>query len=158
MALPFLATATTAMRTFWTAAVRGVREGLSANRTIRAFLSAGNKIRRADALRVFRIAQGIDRTGKALGRIKRGTRLFEEVLAQTAFETRRRFTYTVKITGLDAKGGVVEATGVTISSDNALSRDTIEDAALEAAEENQYDDVVQPLEVELVYGLFSTSF
>lgn len=135
----------------------GVSRGLSANAISLALKTAGIGIRRQALLDIVRAVKGVESSRPVLRALKRTARPNTARLPPAAHEILRDFSYTVKVTGTDAASNYVER-HITISTNNtALTRDQIEEAAMQLAGGSGDSGGLVPDSAQIVTGVRSPS-
>jgi len=128
MPVPFLATLTPRVRSLFPLIERGVLSGLS-SRSINASIAAatGSGIRRQVLLDIRREILNVVRASDALKSIRKDRVPNPARLPDALTKIRDRFSFRVKLTGLDTITGDERSIFVTISSPTPLSANELED-------------------------------
>jgi hypothetical protein len=132
---------------------RGVREGLSSNRILEGLVKAGLGIKRQTGLDIIRAERGVQLEGGALRNLRRTAVFNPERLPEAMTKLRRKFSFQVELRGVDLNTGENTVRLVTVSTDNAMTRNDIEAHAQAFADDdqNRYGIIIES--VQLVHGL-----
>jgi hypothetical protein len=107
-----------------------VSQGISAT-TLQTSLSAsGIGVRRQDLLDAFRSVKGAESSAQALASLRSDFRPNPERLAYAVTKQLREYSFRVKVTGFNLSTGKDETRHFSISTNELLSRNEIEDVAL----------------------------
>lgn len=137
MALPFLLGLSKTARAAFPIIQGGVARGLSGRGIERALKGAGLGIRRETLLDIIRREQGITRAGAQLRFL--GTNRLPNIqrLPTALTRIRRRFSFTVQVTGRSIDSGLELLQNITVSTDTVLTRNELERIAEDAVLANQ---------------------
>ena len=109
---------------------RGVREGLSANSILTVLRSQNLGIRRQTLLDIVRSERGVIAAGSRLRSLNRNFFPDPRRLPDALTKIRRAFSFTVELRGFDLGTGESIDQSVNVSLDNVLTRNEIENRAL----------------------------
>lgn len=137
MATPLLYTLTASARLAYSAIVGGVRRGFSANRIQQILTGAGIGIRRSTLLDVVSATRGILEKGAYLRKLRAGQRFNPVALPEAITQIRRRYSVTVVVKGKMLETDLVTWQHVTLSMDEPMSRDAMEELAMRIVEEGK---------------------
>lgn len=154
MALPLLSGLSATARRAFPIIQSGVNKGLSSTAINDAIKSAyGQGIRRQTLLDIIRAQKGINQAGKnlryvGLDKVPNLVRLQPAVT-----KLRRQYSFTVRIAGM-LPGGIGQGEQyINISTDSAMTRRQIEQAAIDAVQSGDSGDIDIVQEVMLVGGV-----
>jgi hypothetical protein len=132
MALPLLLGLSKAARTAYPLIKGGVARGMTANAIGRSIKAAGLKIRRQTLLDVVRAEKGVERAGAALRFLGLNRLPNINRLPSAITRIRRRFSFTVQVTGRLLETGEQIIQNITVSTNTIFTRRETERIAQDA--------------------------
>ncbi len=153
MATPLLSTLSRTARTAWPIIQRGVREGLSANKIASVLKTQQLGIRRDTLLTLARAERAIWEHGQRLKFLPMKATPRLDALPVALSKIRRRYSFTVRLTGRSELTGQPLIQNVTISTDIGMSREELESMAEDMGIEGKSRYGLQLDNVQLVSGL-----
>jgi hypothetical protein len=125
-----IATLTKGARSALPFITEAVERGLSTAAVGRALESAGFTVRRQQMLDIVRALKDKELTRPYIQSVRDDLSINPAKLARPLTKTLRRFSFLVKLTGLDADTGLSRAHNLTISSDSLMTKAAIKTLAL----------------------------
>jgi len=113
---------------------RAVSEGLSANAALKAWRESGGAIRRQTFLDLYRTVKGVEQAGARLRNLPLHSRPNPDRLPPAVHPILRRYSFEVRLRGVDSYTGETVERYITVSSNDLLTRREIELKAEEAVE------------------------
>lgn len=153
MAAPFLASLSRTARMAYPIVQKGIAEGQSSREITRVLQDAGLGIRRQALLELIRLEKDVQVRGSQLRYMRPDAIPNPARLPEALTRLRRPFSFTVEVRGTRADTGEPWKQHVTITTDRLLSRGTLEDMGLEAAERGSDRYAMRPETSVLIGGL-----
>lgn len=129
MVVSLLSTFSSLVRQGWSFIRQGVRRGLSGNAIIGALRAGGLGGRNEQLRTAIRYARELLQNEQFIRSLDPRTVLDERILKESATTLRRRFSYLAEVEGKNLQTGQRIIQRITVSSDDALTRAEIEQAA-----------------------------
>lgn len=154
MALPFISTLSKSARTLYPSVLSGVRRGLSSRAIEQSIRKAGFSVSRSRTiLPMMRAIAEVEKRGAAVRHVGLERSINVSRLPVSLTPLRRKYSYTVRVRGLNAAGEIIEQFLTFSTNSSTIKRSTIEDRTREVAKTGQSGEALDDIEVTLVHGM-----